>query len=234
MEYGCLLWIGSFLPILFRPLSNEVNFSDFVIHHWQTYKKKWKKSIILLTIDLGCDIIIKRSRCRSGGIGRRPGLKIPWDLSRIGSSPISGTTLFMPAATYILYRGVEQLVARRAHNPEAGGSSPPPATMLCNQKRYCTGKPRNHTVSGLFRTPIFKCKQKDIFLCWEDLNYRPPLFQAAFERIFLPKAAFFSFSQKIFSKRSSPACSGKRFALHFRANLSLSKKSSESWAFSHV
>ena len=25
-------------------------------------------------------------------------------------------------------RGVEQLVARRAHNPEVGGSSPPPAT----------------------------------------------------------------------------------------------------------
>ncbi len=28
----------------------------------------------------------------------------------------------------IQYRGVEQLVARRAHNPEAGGSSPSPAT----------------------------------------------------------------------------------------------------------
>ena len=26
------------------------------------------------------------------------------------------------------YRGIEQLVARRAHNPEVGGSSPPPAT----------------------------------------------------------------------------------------------------------
>ena len=26
------------------------------------------------------------------------------------------------------YRGVEQLAARRAHNPEVGGSSPPPAT----------------------------------------------------------------------------------------------------------
>ena len=26
------------------------------------------------------------------------------------------------------HRGVEQLVARRAHNPEVGGSSPPPAT----------------------------------------------------------------------------------------------------------
>ena len=28
----------------------------------------------------------------------------------------------------VLYRGVEQLVARRAHNPEVGGSSPPSAT----------------------------------------------------------------------------------------------------------
>ena len=29
-----------------------------------------------------------------------------------------------------IYRGVEQLVARRAHNPEVAGSSPVPATML--------------------------------------------------------------------------------------------------------
>ena len=28
------------------------------------------------------------------------------------------------------HRGVEQLVARRAHNPEAGGSSPSPATRM--------------------------------------------------------------------------------------------------------
>ena len=28
----------------------------------------------------------------------------------------------------IRHRGVEQLVARRAHNPKVGGSSPPPAT----------------------------------------------------------------------------------------------------------
>ena len=37
------------------------------------------------------------------------------------------------------HRGVEQLVARRAHNPEAGGSSPSPATrirMLRNQCPY--------------------------------------------------------------------------------------------------
>ena len=29
---------------------------------------------------------------------------------------------------FIRYRGVEQLVARRAHNPEVAGSSPVPAT----------------------------------------------------------------------------------------------------------
>ena len=34
----------------------------------------------------------------------------------------------------IKYRGVEQLVARRAHNPEVGGSSPPSATNKKNRK----------------------------------------------------------------------------------------------------
>ena len=78
----------------------------------------------ILTPVRECDNIIERSSetgatlCRSGGIGRRPGLKIPWEQSRAGSTPVSGTT----------YRGIEQLVARRAHNPEVGGSSPPPAT----------------------------------------------------------------------------------------------------------
>ena len=32
----------------------------------------------------------------------------------------------------VQYRGVEQLVARRAHNPEVGGSSPSPATKRDN------------------------------------------------------------------------------------------------------
>ena len=42
-------------------------------------------------------------------------------------------------------RGVEQLVARRAHNPEAGGSSPSPATKTDVEKsasvcrRMCAG-----------------------------------------------------------------------------------------------
>ena len=35
-----------------------------------------------------------------------------------------------PAPVFLIqYRGVEQLVARRAHNPEAAGSNPVPATM---------------------------------------------------------------------------------------------------------
>ena len=39
----------------------------------------------------------------------------------------------MPTFVIQSHRGVEQLVARRAHNPEAGGSSPSPATK--NRKR---------------------------------------------------------------------------------------------------
>lgn len=31
------------------------------------------------------------SKCRSGGIGRHLGLKIPWEQSRAGSIPVSGT-----------------------------------------------------------------------------------------------------------------------------------------------
>ena len=38
-------------------------------------------------------------------------------------------------ATEIKYRGVEQLVARRAHNPKVVGSSPASATMVGYQNR---------------------------------------------------------------------------------------------------
>ena len=34
------------------------------------------------------------------------------------------------------YRGVEQLVARRAHNPKVRGSSPLPATKLFTAKLF--------------------------------------------------------------------------------------------------
>ena len=47
---------------------------------------------------------------------------IPFTDEITGSSPVPST-----------YRGVEQLVARWAHNPKVTGSSPVPATM---SKRY--------------------------------------------------------------------------------------------------
>ena len=46
------------------------------------------------------------------------------DLKSCGSNPVPVRSRF-PAP----YRGVEQLVARRAHNPEVVGSSPTSATM---------------------------------------------------------------------------------------------------------
>src|SRR5699024_2275940 len=52
---------------------------------------------ICLRLFLHYGMLVKRSnetgttRCRSGGIGRRPGLKIPWEQSRAGSTPVSGT-----------------------------------------------------------------------------------------------------------------------------------------------
>ena len=61
------------------------------------------------------------------------------------------------------YRGVEQLVARRAHNPEVAGSSPVSATMVCDQKRYHTGNPEASTVSGFFRVFFRLHKKKIIF-----------------------------------------------------------------------
>jgi|BioPla2DNA2_1021312.scaffolds.fasta_scaffold00270_20 hypothetical protein len=64
-------------------------------------------------------------RLRScGGIGRRTGLKIRRIKPRAGSSPATSTIICIP------YRGVEQLVACRAHNPKVGGSNPPSATNL--------------------------------------------------------------------------------------------------------
>ena len=40
-----------------------------------------------------------------------------------------------PSFGSTIHRGVEQLAARRAHNPEVGGSSPPPATTADDLKK---------------------------------------------------------------------------------------------------
>ena len=45
-------------------------------------------------------------------------------------------------------RGVEQLVARRAHNPEAGGSSPSPATKKTDVEKSASVCRRMCTETG--------------------------------------------------------------------------------------
>ena len=57
-------------------------------------------------------------------------------------------------ALKIKHRGVEQLVARRAHNPKVVGSSPASATKLYDQKRCHTDNPRNFKGFGDFSYQI--------------------------------------------------------------------------------
>ena len=56
---------------------------------------------------------------------------------------------------------IEPLAA--AHNPEVEGSNPSPATTLCDQKRYRTGKPRSRNGFGVFSRPFLTARKKDIF-----------------------------------------------------------------------
>ena len=76
----------------------------------------------VLTVGHKCGILILALIRRGGGMVDTGDLKSPGSNTvpvRVRSPAPSGT---------IKYRGVEQLVARRAHNPEVGGSSPPSAT----------------------------------------------------------------------------------------------------------
>ena len=76
----------------------------------------------VLTVGHKCGILILALIRRCGGMVDTGDLKSPGSNTvpvRVRSPAPSGT---------IKYRGVEQLVARRAHNPEVGGSSPPSAT----------------------------------------------------------------------------------------------------------
>ena len=68
--------------------------------------------------------MIKHLRERSARDAGVAELADAWDLKSHGSNPVPVRPR-SPAP----YRGVEQLVARRAHNPEVGGSSPPSATI---------------------------------------------------------------------------------------------------------
>ena len=77
--------------------------------------------------------------CRSGGIGRRPGLKIPWEKSRAGSIPVSGTKSNIAEWS--------SSVARRAHNPKVVWFK----SRLRNQKN-----PLRYRCEGFFASIVVK------------------------------------------------------------------------------
>ena len=66
--------------------------------------------------------------CRSGGIGRRTGLKILRGKTRTGSIPVSGSFF----GRHILYAQIAQLVEQRTENPRVTGSIPVLGTLCAS------------------------------------------------------------------------------------------------------
>ena len=101
--------------------------------------------------------------CRGGGTGRRTGLKI---LRSFKIVPVR----FRSSAPY-KHRGVEQLAARRAHNPKVVGSSPAPATNKIG-KSCCTHHNYNKSIL-LPATSMLTFKQINvIILFWPKRRQR--------------------------------------------------------------
>ena len=86
---------------------------------------------------------------------------------RMGTAPSMNTArpfAHLQNATYLcsINRGVEQLVARRAHNPKVVGSSPAPATQVI---------PRT-AVLGIFLCPLGSTSKRRKTLTWCYYNRR--------------------------------------------------------------
>ena len=96
-----------------------------------------------------------------------------------------------------LHRGVEQMVARRAHNPKVVGSSPASATNNANRKRYQLGKPGNHNGFCFFRIIFQGGIQKISFPkndLWGGLELYTWAFRGRFCDYFRRVCPFFRFS----------------------------------------
>ena len=104
-----------------------------------------------------CDIIAEQfgRRRRRGGTGRRIGLKIRWDESPV---PVRSRS---PAPNEDIYRGVEQLVARRAHNPEVVRFKSHPRNHIERPKKMPPEKPRVSSVFLVF-SPFSSLFQKSV------------------------------------------------------------------------
>ena len=78
----------------------------------------------MLTPGRGCGILGVADIRRCGGMADTGDLKSP------GSDTVPVRVRSPAPSGPFEYRGVEQLAARRAHNPEAVGSSPTPAKVV--------------------------------------------------------------------------------------------------------
>ncbi len=140
-----------------------------------------------------CGILSVADIRRCGGMADTGDLKSP------GSNTVPVRVRSPAPSGPCEYRGVEQLAARRAHNPEVGGSSPPSATMLCNQKRYCTGKPRNHNGFWAFSYPDFQVQTKRYFSLLRGLELPTPTISGGFQEDFSSESRlFFVFAENFF------------------------------------
>lgn len=109
------------------------------------------------------------------------------DLKSPGSNTVP-VRVRSPAPPQFQYRGVEQLVARRAHNPEAVGSNPAPATFyggLAQVVRACGSYPQCPGFNSLnrhFFTLLFNYLYQDLsffkytysYLSFINLSYAEP------------------------------------------------------------
>ena len=72
-------------------------------------------------------------------------------------------------------------------------------TMLCNQKRYCTGKPRYHNGFGVFSCPNFQVQTKRYFSLLRGLELPTPTISGGFQEDFSSESRlFFVFAENFF------------------------------------
>jgi len=71
--------------------------------------------------------------------------------------------------------------------------------MLCNQKRYCTGKPRNHNGFWAFSYPDFQVQTKRYFSLLRGLELPTPTISGGFQEDFSSESRlFFVFAENFF------------------------------------
>ncbi len=102
--------------------STPVSRSSLIWRHSQVVRQRSAKSLSPVQIRVSPPTF----RCRSGGIGRHKGLKIPRAFARAGSSPASGTNFLS---------GNSSVVERYLAKVDVAGSTPVSRSIfLCDKE----------------------------------------------------------------------------------------------------